>query len=96
MKMLRKRTCLRPGCEQIVQYRGLCQTCYNIALNLVNTGKTTWEELEKRGKSAPTRRKKSHDVRDWLLGELDEPPKSLKKEDDSEEKPLKKRRKRRP
>lgn len=41
--------CLTPGCiaKGLPNYRGLCLKHYSTAKKLVESGKTTWEELEK-------------------------------------------------
>jgi hypothetical protein len=46
--------CLIEGCERKVRSRGLCSCCYTAAKNAVKVGKTTWEELERRGLSLPS------------------------------------------
>lgn len=53
--------CLNPSCGQLVKHkshRGLCPRCYQDASYLVNSKKTTWLELEAKGKvlsPSPTR-----------------------------------------
>lgn len=43
--------CLNPKCERKQYARGLCQSCYGLARHIVKSGKTSWEELEKNGKT---------------------------------------------
>jgi hypothetical protein len=47
--------CLYPGCERESRARGLCNPHYTAACFLVKRGKTSWEELETKGKSLPSR-----------------------------------------
>lgn len=37
--------CMTPNCKNERKTRGICQQCYQQAYKLVETGKTTWEEL---------------------------------------------------
>lgn len=48
-------------------YRGNCARCYNEHRKLVNTKKTTWEELEKAGKTLPIDKAK---IRRFIKGHL--------------------------
>lgn len=43
--------CFYPGCKEFKSAKGLCINHYNSALRLVKSGKTTWEELDKKGKA---------------------------------------------
>ena len=45
--------CLVPMCTANSQVRGLCFKHYNTARRLVNMERTTWDDLERAGKSAP-------------------------------------------
>lgn len=64
-------TCLFPTCERTQIYaRGLCQTCYAAAAQLVSRGKTTWDDLEESGKVLPKRRGVYHPRQQWFLGDL--------------------------
>ena len=47
--------CLFPPCLNGTLARGLCNTHYRTAARLVKEGLTTWEIMEKAGKSVPTR-----------------------------------------
>lgn len=58
--------CLRPGCENLEEARGLCNSCYAAALRYVRLGKVTWEQLEKEGKSKPRR---TAVISKWFKGE---------------------------
>ena len=51
--MRRKRKCL--ACKKIKPTRGrtLCDSCYEAARRMVNTGKTTWAKLEKKKLASP-------------------------------------------
>lgn len=64
-----KRTCLRPECGRQVYSRGLCRTCYGVALFLVKRGQTNWALLESEGKSLPPtyRSGGARPVKDWFL-----------------------------
>lgn len=37
--------CLTPGCDKKAKWKGICQRCYSVALNLIEKQETTWEEL---------------------------------------------------
>ncbi len=41
--------CLVPGCEKPRRWKGICQSCYGQAKRLIDSGKTTWEELQEMG-----------------------------------------------
>lgn len=59
--MKAKLKCLYPNCESTDRnVRGLCSNHYNMAHRLVKLGKTTWEELEKKGKTKPPTGKWGH------------------------------------
>ncbi len=49
--------CITPGCDHISHYRGLCNGCYQSALAIINTGQTTWLELESLGLADPGRKR---------------------------------------
>jgi len=52
---LPKPECLVPGCSEASKTRGLCGRDYAKALGMVNSGRTTWKELEVLGlTSKPT------------------------------------------
>lgn len=44
-KLKVKSVCCIEHCNDLPVARGLCRNCYKVALNMVNAGKTTWEEL---------------------------------------------------
>ncbi len=44
-----KTKCCIEGCEKLAVTKGLCQPCYEMALVVVNSGITTWEELHGMG-----------------------------------------------
>jgi hypothetical protein len=53
--------CLNPACKRKfggsgrgVGCRGLCRSCYAVALSLVKKKETSWEELENLGLAQPT------------------------------------------
>lgn len=59
--------CLTPTCRNSrVHSRGLCQTCYRTAANLVKAKRTTWKKLEDGKKCLP--KKYAGRKRDWFLG----------------------------
>lgn len=45
--------CQAPQCEAPARSRGLCKKCIDKARYLVDTGQTTWEQLERTGKCLP-------------------------------------------
>jgi hypothetical protein len=45
-----KPPCLNPECGKATYIRGLCRSCYGSARNLVKKGRTTWPDLEAKGK----------------------------------------------
>jgi hypothetical protein len=45
--------CLHPECIREASTRGLCHQCHVNAAMLVHRGKTTWDDLEARGKVNP-------------------------------------------
>lgn len=49
IKFRKKEECLNEGCNTISYTRGLCSKCYGHLLYAVQTGKTSWNELEKKG-----------------------------------------------
>jgi len=57
---------MTPDCTEKVSYtrRGLGSSCYQIAMRLIKSKKTTWEDMEKRGVCAQRRLAK---VTEWLL-----------------------------
>jgi len=57
--------CLREGCKRPAFSRGLCNPDYVTAARLVREGKTTWDALEKAGKSLPSKR----GTTSWFLGD---------------------------
>lgn len=66
--MSKRAACLRPTCERPERSRGLCHSCYSAANTLVRRGKTTWAELEARGKANPmTKRGPKSVTIAWLL-----------------------------
>ncbi len=60
--------CLVPKCGRMAKSRGLCGACYQAAKTLVDSGKTTWEELEERKRVLPSRRETSGGRDNWFLG----------------------------
>ncbi len=60
------RKCLRPDCNNSPWSRGLCKGCYASARKLVADGKTTWADLEKRGKCKHA--VEMHQIAKWLMG----------------------------
>lgn len=61
---VKNEACLKPGCKRKVKSRGLCLACYKAAAKLIKAGGTTWEKLEKAGRSAILQRKSTVN---WLL-----------------------------
>jgi hypothetical protein len=58
--MAKADSCLVPGCKRPVgPCRGICLPCYQKAAALVNSGQTTWNELEEAGLIRPHLRKSS-------------------------------------
>ena len=51
--------CLTPGCGNKIRSRGLCQNCYSAARLRVNSGVSTWEDLENSGLALPSKKKGS-------------------------------------
>ena len=58
--------CKYPECDEDAGARGLCQKHYAMAYDLVLRAKTTWAELEAKGKSLPTQKRSSNR---WFLEE---------------------------
>lgn len=58
--------CLFPNCKRKVVRRGLCNTCYQTAYRLVQTERTTWKELEDKGKAISAPPKKGQ-ITEWFL-----------------------------
>ena len=48
---LQKSKCLTPECrkEGVLAYKSLCLGCYSSAKKLIESGKTTWEQLAEMG-----------------------------------------------
>jgi hypothetical protein len=62
--------CLFPGCTKLGnQARGLCSIHYDRARVLVNHGRTTWEELERKGKSKKPTHENYAKVTKWFLAD---------------------------
>jgi len=62
--------CLYPNCQSkqpLGRARGLCNTHYQAAYLLVKKGRTTWEDLEKRGKVKPIAPWYAGTVSKWFL-----------------------------
>lgn len=55
--------CKRPGCKREAVAKGLCRSDYAAAHRLVADGITTWEELERKGKTDPKR----PSAKSWFL-----------------------------
>lgn len=55
--------CRRPHCPRNATRRGLCDTDYQVAYQLVITGATTWEQLERTGKADEPKRS----AKSWFL-----------------------------
>lgn len=68
---MNKKECLVPDCNSIATIRGLCKKHYNMAYQLVLTGKTTWEELHKTDKIYIIRKTSPYGIdkkgKAWLL-----------------------------
>ncbi len=60
--------CLFPDCGRDRLGRGLCANHYSTAKRLVAQNKTTWEKMEKAGKTLPARSNVSAPVSTWFLG----------------------------
>lgn len=45
-------------CQHPHYARGLCQICYQYALDMIGRGETSWKQLEEAGKARPLIRKK--------------------------------------
>ena len=58
--------CITEGCDNKQRTRGLCNACYYMARVLIRDGKTTWEEMVRRGVAKPS---ETHWRRKALLGE---------------------------
>lgn len=62
--------CLVPSCGRTPHARGLCDSCYLVALRCIKECKTTWAKLEKAKKARP----KAAGIRrvypkNWFIGE---------------------------
>lgn len=67
--------CLRPGCVNPVERRGLCTADYNRANALVRDGKVTWAALEKAGKAKPiTKAAHTDPASEWLMDGVEAGP----------------------
>lgn len=44
-----KQKCMVPDCNEPARWKGICQKCYGQAKNLIDNGKTTWDELAEMG-----------------------------------------------
>lgn len=62
-----KNTCLFPNCGGERAGRGLCKNHYNTASRIVRSKKTSWEKLEKAGKSLPHKKRGEGNVSVWFL-----------------------------
>ena len=58
--------CKYPECDEDATARGLCRKHYAMAYDLVLQTKTTWTELEAKGKSLPPQTRSSNK---WFLEE---------------------------
>ncbi len=65
--MVEEARCLNPQCRRIAETRGLCNSCYATARELVSSKRTTWERLEAEAKVAP-RKYKASGAKEWLMG----------------------------
>jgi len=65
--MLPNMKCLNPNCQKAAQSRGLCQSCYVRACEVVRAGLTTWKKLVAAKKILPSQRQKTS-TKKWLLG----------------------------
>jgi len=63
-----KRNCLYPSCSDPPSTRGLCKLHYQHAYRLVQGGETTWDQLEKDGKIAPSG-SRAGEASDWFLND---------------------------
>lgn len=68
-----KKICLRPGCGQDVQARGLCRHCYNVAKHAVKKGFATWDKLQEEGKVMPARSTHNPAIWGWVLDWCEDP-----------------------
>ena len=63
--------CLYQNCTKDRRFRGLCPSCYYIAVRLIKNKQTSWEKLESQGKSLPKvlpgRNSRSSDIQRWFL-----------------------------
>ena len=56
------------NCDRQAEGRGLCRSCLSLASKLIKENKTTWEDLEKRGKCLPKGEQRRTRAK-WFLGE---------------------------
>ena len=59
--------CCNPDCEYNASSRGLCNGCYNVLLQAVKRGETTWAICESLGMSIVSRRGKHRIRSKWEL-----------------------------
>ena len=73
--MTKAKKCLYPPCQRTAVARGLCQGDYATARELVRAGKTTWEQLEREGKSLPVNGSnlRRTGATDWFLKRKGDP-----------------------
>lgn len=65
-----KGACLNPAHgDRLAKIRGLCHGCYGVARELVRSRRTTWSELEARGRATPSTGKARGGAKEWLLGD---------------------------
>jgi len=72
--------CLNPGCDMRATCRGLCASCYRVAVKIVRCGVRTWKQLEAEGKCNPANRKLYGKTQRWLLSSKSETNQIAKKE----------------
>lgn len=64
------KACLYPNCGKDSYSRGLCVRHYHSARSLVRANRTTWEQLEKNGKSLPRQtqwERRKTTITSWFL-----------------------------
>lgn len=69
--MKNPKPCMNPECDRDTSHRnssrGLCGHCYRSAMNLVQSGRTTWAELEANGKCQSSRISVTKSQAGWFL-----------------------------
>lgn len=62
------KTCMVTGCKKEQVRRGLCPSHYNYCSCIISRGKTTWKELEDKGKILPKKNKSNAPAMIYFLG----------------------------